>query len=86
MTVYLGAPVAFDRAMIQEHIALGQRVEAYKIEAFVDGTWKTITEGTTIGHKRLDRFDAATATQVRLTIAKSKACPLIRAFGVYKAP
>lgn len=86
LTVDLGGPVTFDRTMIQEHIALGQRVEAYKVEAEVDGAWKAIAEGTAIGHKRMDRFDAVTATQVRLTIAKSKACPLIRAFGVYKAP
>lgn len=86
MTVDLGGPVTFDRTLIQEHIALGQRVEAYKVEAQVDGTWKTIAEGTTIGHKRLDRFNAVIATQVRLTIAKSKACPLVQAFGVFKAP
>ncbi len=85
LTVDLGGPTTFNRSMIQEHIALGQRVENYTVEALVDGAWKTIAEGTTIGHKRLDRFDDVTATQVRLAITKSLACPTVRSFGIYHA-
>jgi alpha-L-fucosidase len=85
LTIDLGAPTTFNRSMVQEHIALGQRVENYTLEALVDGEWQPIIEGTTIGHKRLDRFDDVTATQVRLTIAHSLACPTIRAFGLYRA-
>lgn len=83
--VDLGVAATFNRAMIQEQIALGQRVEEYVVEAW-DGTqWTEVVRGTTIGHKRLDRFGDVTATKVRLTVVKSRACPTIRAFGLYHA-
>ncbi|HOZ46667.1 MAG TPA: alpha-L-fucosidase [Candidatus Hydrogenedentes bacterium] len=85
VVVDLGGPVTFNRALIQEHIALGQRVEAYGIE-YWDGTgWREAVAGTTIGHKRLHRFEDITASKVRLAIKQAKACPTIRAFGLYRA-
>jgi len=83
--VDLGAETTFNRSMIQEHIALGQRVEEYGLEAWQDGGWRTVVEGTTIGYKRLDRFEDVTAGKVRLTIRQAKACPIINAFGLYRA-
>jgi len=72
--------------MVKEYIPLGQRVEAYSIEAY-DGTeWKVITTGTTIGHKKLDRFSDVTASKVRLNIQQAQYVPQIRAFGLYKSP
>lgn len=86
LEVDLGEPVTFNVAMTKEYIALGQRVEAYSIEAWDGQAWKSIAEGTTIGHKKLDRFPDVTASKLRLTIRQSQATPLIRAFGVYRAP
>jgi alpha-L-fucosidase len=86
LEVNLGEPVTFNVSMIQEYIALGQRVEEYRIEAWDGQEWKQIAEGTTIGHKKLDRLPDVTATKVRLTIVKSQTPPLIRAFGLYRAP
>lgn len=86
LVVDLGGPTRFDRSMIQEHIALGQRVEEYAVEAWDGGAWKEVVSGTTIGHKRLDRFPAVTTDKVRLVIKKALACPTIQAFGLYEAP
>jgi alpha-L-fucosidase len=82
----LQKPVTFDISMVKEYIPLGQRVEEYSIEAFDGKEWKTIVEGTTIGHKKLDRFLAVTASKVRLNIKKSQYPPQIRAFGLFKSP
>jgi alpha-L-fucosidase len=81
----LGGPTTFNRAMIRESIALGQRVEEYAIEAWDGSQWNEVVHGTTIGHKRLDRFDDVTAAKVRLVIGKALACPTISAFGLYQA-
>jgi len=81
----LGRRTTFNRSMIQEHIALGQRVEEYSLSAWNGRRWKRVVSGTTIGHKRLDRFPDVTASKIRLTIRKALACPTIRAFGVYHA-
>ncbi|MEK7729853.1 MAG: hypothetical protein AAB354_15705 [candidate division KSB1 bacterium] len=70
--------------MLQEHIALGQRVEAFALEAWNNNEWQIIAEGTSIGHKRLLRFPSMQTSKVRLNIAQASACPLISNFGLYK--
>jgi alpha-L-fucosidase len=84
LEIDFGKPTAFNRSLVQEHIALGQRVEEHVLEAWDGQQWKTVITGTTIGHKRLERFPEVTASKVRLVIKKALACPTIRAFGVYK--
>jgi alpha-L-fucosidase len=86
LEIDLGKPTAFNVSMAQEHIATGQFVEEYTVEAWVDGKWREVAKGTTIGHKKLDCFPTVTATKARLTILKSKACPMIRRFGLFEAP
>ncbi|HIE52148.1 MAG TPA: alpha-L-fucosidase [Armatimonadetes bacterium] len=86
LEVDLGEPATFNVALTQEYIALGQRVEEYRLEVRDAQNWRLIAQGTTIGHKKLDRFPEVTARRVRLTIVKSRAGPLIRAFGLYRAP
>lgn len=86
LTLHLGGPTTFNRFLAQEYIALGQRVKAFTVEALIDARWKTIASGTTIGYKRILRFPAVTATQVRLTITDAKACPVIAHVGLYNAP
>ncbi len=86
LEIDLGGSVTFNVSMVQEYIKLGQRVESYSLEAWDGQGWKTIAEGTTIGHKKLDRFLNTTAGKVRLTIQRAQASPLIRSFGLYRAP
>jgi len=84
LEVDLGKPVTFDVAMVQEHIAFGQRVERYRIEVWEREGWHTIAEGTTIGYMKLDRFKGVTTTRVRLTILSSRSSPHIRSLGLYR--
>ena len=58
-----GAPL-----VVYPLIRLGQRVKGFAVEAFVDGNWKEIGRGTTIGYKRILRFPGVRATKVRLNI------------------
>jgi alpha-L-fucosidase len=76
--------VEFSRLVLQEHIALGQRVQKWTAEAFVDGAWSPIAEGTTIGRKRITRVRPTSTSRVRITIAQSRACPVISTIGVYR--
>jgi alpha-L-fucosidase len=77
-------PVEFSRIVLQEAIALGQRVQHWKAEALVDGRWKAIGEGTTIGHKRIARVAATSTSHLRVTITDARACPAISTIGVYR--
>jgi len=85
LVVDLGRAVSFDRAMVQEMITTGQRVEEFALEAQIDGQWKEIAKATTIGYKRLLRFPEVTASKVRPTILDSRDSPTIREFGLLKA-
>jgi alpha-L-fucosidase len=86
LTIDLGKPTLFNRFLVQEYIRLGQRVKAFTVEAFVDGDWKELAKATTIGYKRILRFPAVKATQLRFTITDSKCSPAISNIGIYNAP
>jgi alpha-L-fucosidase len=85
ITVDFGQPTEFNRFMAQEDIRFGQRVKEFTLEALVDNEWKQIASQTTIGNKRILRFPNVTASQLRLNVKDSKACPVISNIGVYKA-
>ena len=54
--ITLEKPATFDVVRLREQIRLGQRVEAFQVEAWVDGAWKTIVEPGQPGEKE-DHFD-----------------------------
>ena len=80
--VALPSPATFDLTELREGIAAGQAVERYTLEARVSGAWTTLSSGTTIGHRKLDRFPAVTADRVRLRAASARTVELtVRLFG-----
>jgi alpha-L-fucosidase len=76
----------FDRAILQEQVRVGQRVEKFRLEAWTGSAWISLTDGTTIGYKRLLRFPAVRAKNVRLVIEKSRTSPTVSRFGLFKSP
>ncbi len=70
---------------ISENINLGQRVKKFRLEALVDDNWLTIEEGTTIGSKRLIKFDPIDIKKLKFTIIDSKDIPMISEIGIYKS-
>lgn len=76
----------FNVLSISEFIEKGQRVENFKIEAFVNGTWKEIAASTTIGYKKMLRFSAVETAKIRLTISGARDGALISDFSLYEAP
>jgi alpha-L-fucosidase len=77
------APVAIDAAMIQEDIRKGQRIRAYRVEGLVDGEWKEVSRGTSVGYKKIDRFSPEEVEQIRLKVTESAAEPIISNFAVF---
>lgn len=76
----------FDVLMLQENIAVGQRIEKFTLEYSDGNEWKKITKGTTVGYKRILKFDAVTTQKLRLRIESSRLNPTIAEFGLYKQP
>jgi alpha-L-fucosidase len=81
-----GKPMTFNRFLAQEYIPLGQRVKSFSIEAWNDGAWQIIETQTTIGNKRILRFDNVSSSKLRLNILDARACPAISNIEVYHAP
>ena len=70
--------------MLQENISVGQRIEKFIVEYWNGTEWAKVTEGTTIGYKRLLQFDPVTANKIRLKIISSRLNPTIAEMGLYK--
>ncbi len=74
----------FNVLLLQENISIGQRIEHFTLEAWADGSWKQIAEGTTVGYKRLLRFPTVETNKVRFTIDQSRLEPALAEFGLYR--
>jgi alpha-L-fucosidase len=72
--------------MLQEHIASGQRVEAFELDLLEDGRWRRSAGGTVIGHKRLVRFADATIAGFRVRLTQFRNRPTLAGLGLYRAP
>jgi len=83
LTLSLPRAVRFDRVVLQEPIAQGQRIAKARIEAAIDGDWTTLAELTTVGYKRIVSMTPITADRVRVTVLDSRAPPLIAEVGLY---
>jgi len=77
---------SFNRLLLQEAIALGQRVHEFKLEIEDGKSYKTIAEGTTIGYKRILRFDSVKTSKVRVTFLTDAPCITISNLGIFDAP
>ena len=69
--VAAGRAATVSLAALSEDITRGQSVAGYTLHGQVSGTWRVLSRGTTIGYKKLDRFDPATISAVRLEVAAS---------------
>jgi hypothetical protein len=70
-----------------EDLSQGQRVTKYHIEARLNGQWQPIAlieSGTSIGHKKIDRFPSPIETDaLRVVIEESVGDPQIREFAAF---
>lgn len=76
-------PVEFGVLALQENIKIGQRIESFVLELWENNQWRIITEGTTVGYKRLLEFPAVTGQQFRLRILSSRLNPTLSEIGFY---
>ncbi|MDR1224729.1 MAG: alpha-L-fucosidase [Tannerella sp.] len=78
-------PTEINHTVLQEKLSKGQRVVEYVIEGSADKgrTWKTLYSGTSVGHKKIDRFPTVSIDKVRARFVKTKAMPDIINFAVY---
>jgi alpha-L-fucosidase len=76
-------PVTFDRTVTMEWLNEGQRIQQYSIEAWQNGSWKTLAHAQAIGHKKIDIFPTITTQRVRLNLLSTIGSAGIREFQLF---
>jgi alpha-L-fucosidase len=82
----LGPPTLVDHAVIMEDIREGERIREYVVEGLFGTEWKTLAQGTAVGHKKTDRFaEPAKISALRLRCTASEGVPILRKLAAYLA-
>lgn len=77
-------PVKIDTFVTMEDIRNGQRIKEYVIEAYLDGGYKEVVRGSSIGHKKIDEIPVIRTRHARIRVLESFAEPVeIRSFAAY---
>ena len=89
LTFTFSQPTKMNRVMIQEYIPLGQRVKSFIVEYKEGDQWLSVKcneETTTVGYKRLLRFEMIETEELRIRFMDARACLCINEVGAYYAP
>lgn len=87
----LDRPTRIDTVILQERIASGERVRAYRLEGLLsepsksepEGSWAKLAEGSSIGHKRIQPVSPQIVKAVRLVVTEAAAEPVLRTFAIF---
>jgi len=69
--VRAGRDETVSTADLREDITGGQSVARYTLHGLADGAWRSLSRGTTIGYRKLDRFAPVRVSGVRLDIEEA---------------
>jgi len=80
----LSEAVTFDRMVLMEDIARGQRIAAFRVESMMPGgDWTEIARGTTMGYKRILKVAVQQAQKIRVVVEASTHPPFISNVELY---
>jgi len=77
----LRGPTLVDHVVSMEDIARGQRVAEYVVEGYRGHGWIELCRGSTIGHKKIDRFAQVEVSRLRLRVTQALAQPPTKSFA-----
>lgn len=83
LTINFPTPTSFDHVVIQEPIRFGQRISQFEIDVKSGESWNTVFQGTTIGYKRIARFEPVESAAVRIKVLEANNVPAISTIKVY---
>jgi len=86
ITFDFGKTTSLNVADLREYLPAGQRVEVFGLDRWDGSKWIEFSNGTSIGNRRLLRFETINTTQVRLRITRAPAAPVLSEVGFFLAP
>ncbi|MCU0356537.1 MAG: alpha-L-fucosidase [Cyclobacteriaceae bacterium] len=85
LEIQFPSPITLNTLLVQEGIEYGQRVKAFAIDVWKDGQYQEVEQQTTIGYKRIIRFETQETDHIRIRILESKASPILAGISAYLA-
>jgi alpha-L-fucosidase len=86
ITIDFDEEITFNRLLLQEYIQLGQRVHEFYLETENNGEWNRVAGGTTIGYKRILRFNNVKADKAKISFITDAPCLAVSNIEIYNAP
>lgn len=80
---YVNNDAVMNCVVVSEDITKGQRVEQFAVEGFINGEWKTLASGTTIGYKRILTFPDMKPEKIRINVKGSRGEANIKGVKAY---
>ena len=72
-----------NKVVLREAVSLGQRIEAFTVYAKIDGKWKAMCNGTTMGYQWIGRFPETRMQHIRVVIEKTRGFAAIAGLEAY---
>jgi alpha-L-fucosidase len=76
-------PITFGVVGLREYLPLGQRVEAFALDAWQEGRWREFARSTSIGNRRLVRCGNITTRKVRLRVTQAPVAPALAELSLF---
>ena len=80
----LPRPALINHVVLMEDYREGERIREYAVDGLSEGQWKELSQGTSVGRKKIDRFRPEQVSRLRLRVTKSAAEPIIRRLAVFQ--
>ncbi len=83
LIIELREPATFNVVLLREYLPLGERIEAFALDQWQEGSWSEFYSGTNVGNCRLVRCQKITTNKVRLRVVKGDVCPAVSELGLF---
>jgi alpha-L-fucosidase len=83
ITLDLYGKKKINHVITMEDYRLGHRIRAYEIEGLVEGQWKVLCRGESVGRMKIDYFDEVEVSKIRLKVTRAVNEPVIRKFSAF---
>ncbi len=83
LEIQLGSASSVDHLVMQEYIPLGQRINKFEIAVKKGDTWENVASGTTVGLKRIVKFDEVSTEAIKITLSSRGQAPTLANVEIY---